>query len=237
MFQKQRLLFSTLIALTSTGAALAVSEDVMVSTDYVHVPKGFDSNDNVEVIVTGELPNTCYRRPYGEVKVIEKNVSIDVKATKITDKNTLCIEAIVPFMLSVPVGQLDEGSYHVAVNPGTASEKDSDLSIEQPSSHGIDNFTYANVTSIKQIPSTSYVNIEGYHPSSCMDIERVEVVANQNHDTYSVMPIIKQTKAVCDRMIKPFSYHLELPGLNPKETVLHIRKIDGTALNFLLPKN
>lgn len=234
MLKKQLLLLGASFSLSFTG--LAMSNEVLVSTDYVHVPKGFDSNDNVEVIVTGELPNTCYRRPYGEVKVINQSISIDVKATKIIDKNTICIEAIVPFMLSVPVGQLDEGSYRIAVNPGTESEKDSELSIEQANSRGIDNFTYANVTSIKQIPNTSYINIEGYHPSSCMDIERVEVVANQNHDTYSVMPIIKQTKTVCDRMIKPFSYHLELPSLNPQETLLHIRKIDGSALNFLVPK-
>ena len=32
----------------------------LVPVDHIYVPTGFDSNDTVEVVVTGYLPNLCH---------------------------------------------------------------------------------------------------------------------------------------------------------------------------------
>ncbi len=222
-------------ALTSAVAGFSVNqEEVTLGFDNVFVPKGFDSNDSVEIVVSGDLPNTCYLRPHGEVKIINDTIRVEMKATKITNPKVFCIEALVPYVASVSLGQLHEGHYDIFVNQGTASEKDSGILVEHPNSNSINNFTYANVTSAEAMVGSRELVITGTHPSSCMEIERVEIIPNENNDTFSVLPIIKQTQDICDRSIKPFSYTLKLPEAQKNHELVHIRKIDGTALNYLV---
>lgn len=233
MIKTKNLLLAVCTFLASTGT-FARGEEVQILTDNVHVPKGFDSNDNVEVVLTGTLPNTCYRRPFGEAKISGNQVSIEMKATKLDEKDHFCIMALVPYMVSVPLGHLREGSYKVAVNSGTAEEKDNTIFVERPNSNGIDNYTYANVSSVKNIEGTNKVILEGAHPSSCMVIDRVDITVNG--DTFALLPIVKQVKPICDTMMQAFSHEIELPGNISDDIVVHVRKLDGTASNFLLKK-
>ncbi len=230
MITTKNFLLTALTLLIASGT-FARSEEVSIETENVHVPKGFDSNDNAEVVLTGVLPSTCYRRPFGEAKVLGNQVTIEMKATKLDEQDHFCIMALVPYMVSVPLGQLREGNYAVAVNPGTTDEKDNTLLVERPSSSSIDNFTYANVSAVKKIGGNKII-LEGAHPSSCMVIDRVDVTVNG--DTYAVLPIVKQVKPICDTMMQPFSYEMELPGSVREKIIVHVRKLDGTASNFLL---
>lgn len=227
-------LFLTGVLTIATSGYSAQQEQVLISLEKVFVPKGFDSNDSVEIIVSGELPNTCYLRPHGEVKIVDNIAIVEIKATKITDEEVVCIMAIVPYMITVPLGQLREGSYDIFINPGTASAKNSSILVERPNSNSINNFTYANVTNVETLSTQRDILIAGFHPSSCMEIDRVEIFSNTNNDTYSVLPIIKQTQPICDRMIKPFTYTIHLPNAQKDQQLLHVRKIDGTALNYLV---
>ncbi|USN51815.1 MAG: hypothetical protein H6731_05260 [Myxococcales bacterium] len=238
MLATKNLLSITLFSLVTCGLSAYSDEEVQLDVKNIHVPKGWDSNDkDVQVIVTGELPNTCYRRPYGEAKVVDNQVVIDMKATKVDKKDTVCIMAVVPYMVSVELGQLNEGSYEVEINPHSSNKKISSLSIDTPSSNSIDNYSYANVTNLKRKGHSDKFTLEGVHPSSCMSIERVEVISNQSDDTFSVLPIVKQVAPVCDRMIMPFTYDFELPAKDKEEIVVHVRKIDGNAANYSFKNN
>lgn len=224
------------IAMLIVGATalFAENQEVQINSQNIHVPQGFDSNDTVEVIVTGLLPSTCYRRPNAEAKVDGSNVTIKLKATKMDKQNNICIMAVVPYMISVPLGQLKEGHYTIAVNPGSTDFKNSTIAVESPNSQSIDNFTYANVSKVTKVAGSNKIRLTGEHPSSCMKIDRVEVLANPTHDTFSILPIVKQIQPICDRMMKPFTHEVVLPFELKKSAVAHVRKIDGTAANFLL---
>lgn len=232
--QKNSTIF--LLALTSclAFASFARGNEVLINSDNVFVPKGFDSNDNVEVVVTGVLPNTCYRRPTGEAKISGNQVSIDVKATKLDDKDTICIMALIPYMVTVPLGQMPEGQYDVKVNPDSDSVKFSSLAVERPNSNSIDNYSYANVTSVTKLPGKNTVLVEGLHPSSCMEIAKVETTINQKGDTVAILPIIHQANEICDTRVKPFRFTMDLPATDKENIVAHVRTISGNALNFLL---
>jgi hypothetical protein len=227
------LLLSVFVSLIASFAFCESQEEVNIGVTHVFVPTGFDSNDHVEVITTGMLPNTCYVRPQGIAKVAGQNITINVKATKLSGENVACIQAVVPYMISVSIGQLNEGTFAISVNTGNRMDKYSAITIERANSTSINNFTYANVTHITQ-PHSKKLTIHGVHPSSCMDIDRVEILSNETNDTYSILPIVKQIRPVCDMMMKPFVYHVELPGEASKEQLAHVRKIDGTAVNFIL---
>jgi|SRR5579871_839854 len=209
----------------------SIATEVVIDPESVHVPEGFDANDTVEVIITGDLPDTCHKRPTGEAKVIDSKVVIDMTATKITGRDVLCIKALVPYVVSVPLGRLNVGDYSVAINTGKVSEKTSSFTVGIAGSDSIDNFTYANVTNVTKSDNTSLV-LEGAHPSSCMAIEKVELVANAAGDTVAVLPIVKQTAEECDRMMTPFSVVVPVPHPEKSGIVYHVRRIDGRAINF-----
>lgn len=236
MFNYSHKLSHLFIACTLVASLAGHSkyEEVQVGVENVFVPKGFDSNDNVEIVVNGDLPNTCYLRPHGEVKVVNQRVIVEMKATKVTDRNVGCIEALVPYVVAVPLGALAEGVYDIVINVGSDVEQNRVIRVDRPNSSSINNFTYANVTEAHITNEKRTVQLSGVHPSSCMDIERVEIIVNETNDTFSVLPIIKQVEPICDRMIKPFTYTLLLPEPQASYELVHVRKIDGTALNFIV---
>jgi hypothetical protein len=217
------------IAMASTSFANLVSIDARS----VHVPLGFDGNDRSEIAVLVELPSSCHLRPYGEVKVADNEILIDMKAHKVTPSRGInCIQAIIPTLVSVPVGVLSQGQYQVTVNPERQADKKAPLIVSQAGSESIDDHPYANITNVKKSEDGLSVILEGYHPSSCMEIARVELVPNAQGDTIAVLPIVNQTEPVCDTMIKPFTYTLENIKKPHQDLVLHIRKLDGNAVNF-----
>jgi len=212
-------------------------EHVMISTTNVHVPRGFDANDYVTLVITGELPSTCYLRPYGEAKIVNGRITITTKAWKVSDPEATCITAVIPYMISVPIGNLGQGNYAIAVNPNTSDAKTSLITVDQPGSQSIDNYTYANVTEVSYLPESKKLVLEGFHPSSCMELKSVQVLANPNKDTFSLLPIIEQVQPSCDRAVKAFTHYIDVPELGTKDIVFHIRKMDGNALNFLITKS
>lgn len=226
---------SSLLMLFSINAISMSTLQVLIGSDTVFVPQGWDSNDReVQIYVKGEFPNTCFRRPTGTVTLKDDNkIVISLTAAKIVDPNVLCIMARIPYMVPVALGQLKEGSYNIEINPATDWEKKSSISVESPSAESIDNFTYANVTDVYGDPDTNDIIIEGYHPSSCMDFQGIEVRPNASLDTFSILPIIKQVKAECDTVIKPFVERVTLPMGTKKEVLVHVRKIDGRSINYL----
>jgi sulfur carrier protein ThiS len=227
------------VALIGVCAVAAMSysnhyEEVAIETEGVFVPKGFDSNDHVEIVVTGQLPNTCYLRPRGEIEITGNKINIRMMATKISGDDVNCIMAIVPYLVSVPLGKMTEGNYDIQINEGATSETKSAIVVEQPNSNSINNFSYANVTHVTILTREQKIVLEGFHPSSCMEIDRVEIVSNESHDTYSILPILKQIGQACDQTINPFSIELVLPKEKGNDrVVLHVRKMDGTGLNYL----
>ena len=54
-----KLVFLLMISFLSTQAATME----LVPVENVYTPRGFDSNDNAEIVITGYLPNLCYQNP------------------------------------------------------------------------------------------------------------------------------------------------------------------------------
>ncbi|HXW52719.1 MAG TPA: hypothetical protein VEL47_01310, partial [Myxococcota bacterium] len=193
---------------------------------------GFDANDDVEVIVTGDVPDSCHKRPMGQAKILDGKIVIDMTATKITGADVVCIKARIPYVVSVSLGQLGQGDYTVAINAGQKSEKTSMLFVDAAGSDSIDNFTYANVTNITKSSDNTKLFLEGAHPSSCMEIEEIQLIPNDTGDTIAVLPIVKQVTSSCDRMTKPFKIEIIVPNPQKQGVIYHVRRIDGRAVNF-----
>lgn len=219
-----------LIPVMSMAAPVTYEADVPV--DHVFTPAGFDSNDNAEVVVTGFLPNLCYKAPKSVVSVNDGKISVSVKAIKKVVPMGFCANVIVPYVEYINIGVLDKGKYQIAVNEKSNWEKKSSISIAEASSNSIDDAVYASVDEISFGDEGSRkVLLKGYNPSDCFELKEI-VIMDNGVDTYSVLPKMKQVRAFCPKKMIPFSYEFEVPEkLEADKVLLHVRVMDGRSVN------
>src|SRR5688572_18284654 len=102
--------FLSLLAFIFTSIVCAEPRAVVSPVDHLFVPKGFDNNDNVEVVVTGKFPNPCYIKNKVAVKVKNDKIFVNVSALKKDEGNDPRCEAIpVPFKEEITIGNLQGG--------------------------------------------------------------------------------------------------------------------------------
>lgn len=214
------------------AALPVVSYEANVPVDHVFSPAGFDSNDNSEVIISGFLPNLCYKAPQHVVSVKDGKINISVKAIKNQRGMGFCADVIVPYIEFVNIGVLDKGKYDIAVNENSPWEKRSKLFVNEASSSSIDEVVYANVEEVvKSDDGSRKVILKGHNPSDCFELKEIEVKDN-GVDVYSVLPKMKQVRAFCPKKMIPFSYEFEVPqNLEADKVLLHVRVMDGRSVN------
>ncbi len=224
-------MFLASIGVMSNSVAAPVS--VSVPVDHIYVPKGFDTNDNTQVIVTGYLPNLCYKSPSSTVSVTENNISIQLNALFEAPANGVCAEAIVPYMEVVSVGVLAEGTYGIKVNEGASAFLEESVSIVQSPSLDINDHIYAAVDYVERKENTRTVILNGYNPSDCFELSEVKFISNDK-DTFAVLPIMKKIRSFCPMKMIPFKYEAEVPAdLKAETLLLHVRVMSGDSVNSL----
>jgi hypothetical protein len=202
-----------------------------VPVDHVYSPAGFDSNDNSEIVVTGFLPNLCYKAPKASVAVNNGKISVEVKALR-TATMGFCAQVIVPYIEYISIGVLGKGNYQIAVNEKTSWEKKSNLFVADAVNNTIDDVVYANVEEVvKAEDGSRKVALKGNNPSNCFELKEIKVLDN-GVDTYSILPIMKQVKTYCPKIPTAFNYEFEVPEkLDADRILLHVRVMDGRSVN------
>lgn len=204
-----------------------------VPVDHVYAPAGFDSNDNAEIVVSGFLPNLCYKAPKARVDIVANKINVGIKAFKRVGGLQFCADVIVPYIEVVNIGLLDQGKYKLAVNENSQYEQIANLKVSEASSNSIDEAVYANVSEVVQIPNSRRVKLNGYNPSDCFEFDKIELVDN-GIDSYSVLPKLKQIRDFCPKKMVQFSYEFNVPENLPAERILlHVRVMDGKSMNAL----
>ena len=229
-------LLTLLLTSVSASVALASTSPVVAPIPVTHVysPLGFDSNDNVEVIVKGYLPNLCYRAPNTRSQVTANTIQIQVTALR-PSENIMCAQIVVPFLESAQIGVLDKGDYGIFVNSTEANSRNSAIRIGEATSSAVDDNVYANVESVERVPGTRTVFLKGTNPADCYDLDQIKYVSN-GKDTYSVLPVMKQVKPTCTAKAVVFSYKWDVPtdlGSIEQMPLLHVRVMNGKSVNVL----
>ena len=203
-----------------------------VPVSHVYSPQGFDSNDNVEVVLKGYLPNLCYRSPSALPKVKDQSIQIQAVAYRPTG-HVECAQVAIPFLETAQVGVLDKGDYGISVNPGESNSRSSSIHIAEATSSAIDDFVYANISSVERVPGTRTVMLKGTNPVNCFDLDQIKYISN-GKDSYSVLPIMKQVSANCETKPVAFNYMWEVPtelSATEPAPLLHVRIMNGKSVN------
>lgn len=223
-----------LLALVSSPLFATQQEvrQAQVPVDHLYVPKGYDSNDTVELVVEGYLPNLCYKNPGSVVKIVDNSIDISIVANSTDFEGASCAEMIVPFSHVVSVGLLNKGNYNILVN----GKKDSSIFVNESISDAIDDELYANVEHVEQIRGEQRVVVKGHHPSFCVEFDRFEIDHNDK-DVYSVRPITKKISDFCPKKMIPFEYEMDVPTeLKRNRVLIHVRSMNGNSVNSIFAR-
>lgn len=216
---------------------------VPAPVEKVFVPQGFDDNDNVEVIMHGHFPDSCYKTgPATVTEDIEaKQIKITVSSYRYSDTN--CMKMIVPFIQSVKLGTLPTAQYKVIVSAKNRLEP-SDLSVGVRNAETPDDYLYAPVEDayidVDDARTEHYLVLMGSYPHTfvgCVMLD--EVRTNLTDDgIFVVQPIMKfyETSEECKaRGWKPrFNYREKISSaLTAGDKLLHVRVLNGNSFNKL----
>ncbi len=221
--------------LLMTATAWAQPEIVPAPVTHLYVPAGFDSNDTVEVVVTGNFPNSCYSR--NEVKVDVRDEEIVVNVSAATHEKTFptirCSDMLVPFKEVVHIGNLQGGDYKITVNNRLRDT----LRVVEATSNSVDENLYAAIEWVEEKGGNNVV-LHGWRYSNCIDIDRVEVKSN-GKDTLAILPVMKRLTDFCPMKMMPVQYpvKLDLSSLTMRQPLLHVRTMDGKSVNAILRLN
>lgn len=209
----------------------------------IFVPQGFDDNDKVEVIVHGHFTSSCYKMGPVNATVNKETKVVSVRAEAYYYPGAVCMQMMVPFIKSVELtSSLPAGTYKVeALNrPETPSAS---LLVVHTTRPEADDFLYAGVQTAgldRNITGSNDIVLRGNHPRlfvGCMKFVEVKSYL----DSTNVLVIQPVTRIAPDEECTSAdeSSHfeqrvtLESP-LAPGEYLLHVRALDGNAVNQLL---
>ena len=225
--------------LTSFAAGQTVST---ASPEQTFIPKGFDSNDNAQVIVYGRFHDLCHRLAPTLSKVDFQNKKIVIE-NQIYNVSESCVDMYVntPYTSVVNLGALPAGAYSVYVMDEKRTPVLAEmLEIRSASvpAH-IDNFLYAPVDEVHTVKvaqaNTLPIVLKGTFTNSCLSLKEVKVNLTAGN-VYDVLPIMAMAGSGCKNTETPFQVSVNLPNFPTTPTLLNIRIMGGQSIERVIDK-
>jgi hypothetical protein len=233
-------------------AALADPQGVLTMVELpveaVYAPSaGYDDNDNIQIVLRGTLPNGCYvladaaGEPVMGTRTIRLRQRAFKKLTGVCEDETTLPDAMkfpLRFTSETSVGILDQGEYSLSWTLPSGLDATRKLGVAKAATPATDSLPYAAVTQIavKDIVASFQpvtFTISGVLNSSCMEIDNVQVV--KNDDVFVVLPILKRREGViCTQLTIPFFRKVNLGKQAPGEYLIHVRSMNGRAVNHIV---
>ena len=112
----------TAVALYSCSALASEGALVSIGSERTFAPRGFDDNDQIQIVVEGKLDNDCYRLEAPSVRVDSASRQITVQP-QASYYNWLCLEVLVPWTQVINVGRLAAGDWSFKIGSAGESER------------------------------------------------------------------------------------------------------------------
>ena len=222
--------------------AQASPDLVTAPTEKVFVPVGFDSNDNVEVIVHGHFPNTCYKIGPATATIDYGTNTVFVEASAFVYSAAVqCAQMLIPFTESVNLGPVRPGTYRVVVKDRDTAET-TELIVGEATTESADDFLYAPVdqASVSTLADGSRtLTLEGRYPYmfvGCMVMDEVRIKKTPGN-VLVVQPITKLVDgSECKPQNATKAFTITTPisaTLTNGEYLVHVRVLSGKSVNQL----
>lgn len=215
---------------------------VDIIPDRIFAPLGFDDNDNAQVILDGRFPNTCYKIGPTQLRIDNETHKIYVRQQAFFYPGAWCAEVSVSYAQTVNLGILSPGKYDIIIDQRDRSAATAtSLPIAVATSVGPDDHLYAPITDAHIQRGTGLVGgdeekiapslvLNGYFSSSCMTFQTVNVNVRPNN-VIEVLPIVEMRDMGCTQITTDFSVIVALDKVPPGRYLIHIRSLNGQAIN------
>lgn len=209
---------------------------IKIKPDHVFIPPGFDSNDNAQLVVTGDLADTCQKQGRTQVRVDETAKKIFVTQEAFKYNSAWCADLSANYVQTVDLGVVKQGKYEVVVNDGNDKPVPAGvMNIAEAKSPEPDSNTYAPVeeVAIRTSGDKRELTLRGTLQSRCTKVEEVKIL-QRSPGVIEVLPITDLKKGVrCVRDTSEFEKTITLPELKGP-TLIHIRSLAGGSVNRVL---
>jgi hypothetical protein len=241
---KSKVLFASFTALYAAFAAAPVFADneiplpklINLGAEYVFAPPGFDNNDNVQIVLHGELPSTCFKAAKPAVKVDRASRKIYVAAMAYSYTGCFCLDVLTPFTQTADLGLLATGQYQVIEVDGQGKQMmRAILPVGTAKGAQPDDFLYAPVTSasIDRSGTQPVLHLGGILQSDCLELAGVKTL-HRVPRIIEVLPIVAQKPGVaCMPHNRSFETRVALPASESGDNLIHIRSMNGNSINLV----
>lgn len=225
-------------------ASFAAPKEIDSPIEKVFVPDGFDNNDNVEVVLYGHFPTSCYKVGNTTARVEGKTIfihSTSYEYQRDPSSPLACADIVVPFKQVVKLGVVPTGTFTVKTERMDGREgKSANLKVKEAKVTSPDDFLYAPVSSVtfQKNGGEGTVELKGTFPmmfTGCMKMDKVQYSFTDG-PVLVVQPIAKIAKTgecTHEDMELDFTYNFTVDGALPvgSDMLLHVRALDGNSVN------
>jgi hypothetical protein len=221
---------SVLLMHASPMAMAQISERpqlVPAPAERSYVPQGFDTNDNAQVVVAGEYPNSCFRVGHSTYSIDRLNKKIDIEVTAYKSEG-YCLQVMVPFHQEVSLGLLEKGEWSITINQDPANSRV--MHVREAVTASRDDHVYAPVSEVIRTGPREFL-LRGNFQSPCLSVAEIKLNYEEG-EVISVLPMAAYDSTCLETNQShlweaKFQVKNELEG----DYLLHIRSLNGDALN------
>lgn len=245
MTNEKRVWCAVLMTVAGFQPALGFAESILdeihlVNTlpNRVFIPPGFDDNDNAQVVLKGNYPNTCFKTAPATAQVDRVAKKIVIQNQAYYNQSCWCLFVLVPYVQSVDIGILEAGSYSLFLEDKQKNlHPAGTLPVAIGTGPGQDDFLYAPIEDAFVNPTTSgapsprTLTLTGTFTSDCMSIKEVRTFYRAQN-VIEVLPMLDIKSGVaCKDTSVPFQRVVKLNVPWSGSTLIHVRSMNGKAIN------
>ncbi len=215
-----------ILSILFTAQASYSASNPSLKSNKLYVPDGYDTNDLVELTMTGTLPDTCHRVPSYSFNLNENTFLVTAELNYI-DLPEGCRKMAIPFLKTINLGFLKSGNYEIKFQDQKIS-----LVVKEAKGSLQDDYLYGNVTNIIEDVDSRVLKLIGTNPINCLSFEKLE---SEIQDNLIVLRPKFVEQGVCEEKPTSFSLDYEVPFLENKARgiLIHVRVMGGRSLSHL----
>ncbi|MEO5667438.1 MAG: hypothetical protein ABIR96_05215 [Bdellovibrionota bacterium] len=221
-------LSSLVLAREPSFDPVPLTVEVGVPVTATYIPKGFDSNDNAQIVVSGAYPNSCYKMGPTHVNDDKEThrVSIDVNAYYTS--SSYCLMLYIPFTQTIDLGVLPAANYELEINKLNTQT----LPVSVATRDQSDDYLYATIINVVRLSRDTF-ELRGILPSSCSQIAEVRVIEEVGN-VLTVLPIVRFVPG-CEPKEDPtqleFAVNFKTRSDLSGSKLIYVRSLNGASVS------
>jgi hypothetical protein len=226
------------MALVQTGYTNDVTE--LELEEIFVIENGFDSNDNIEVTVHGQLPTACFKVQdvlIQKTQAFEYSIKAFIKRKNLSGCVNEILNSPVNFSKTITLGELPAGEYTFNYKRGLDTLK-KQMTITPTIGDSIDDNFYAPISSafipdLINVTPNAQVVLSGIFHSNCFKLMPQDIKVIKQGNIFIIIPKAKLLSLrVCKTNMYSINQIVNLGEITAEgHYMVHIRSLSGLSVN------